>query len=92
MHNLIAGGIKNASFTVSGLNSFKYLRFEGGVHQVQRVPKTEKGGRMHTSTASVAVYPRPSEVESLNNYLSSFVALIILLILPSFSVGGRRYR
>ena len=61
----LIGGIKNATLMISGADSFKYLRFEGGVHQVQRVPKTEKGGRMHTSTASVAVYPRPSEVMNL---------------------------
>lgn len=47
---------------ISGKHSFKLLSIEGGVHRVQRVPATEKGSRMHTSTATVTVYPQPSEV------------------------------
>ncbi len=47
---------------VSGKNSFKLMRFEGGVHRVQRIPTTEKYCRMQTSTVTVAVYPQPSEV------------------------------
>lgn len=55
-------GIRHAIIMVSGDQVFKF-RHEGGVHRVQRVPATEKSGRMHTSTATVAVLPVPSEVE-----------------------------
>lgn len=51
------GGYKEASFEIHGLDSYKKLRFETGVHRVQRVPNTEKNGRVHTSTASVAILP-----------------------------------
>jgi len=51
------GGYKEASFEVSGKDVYKNLRFETGVHRIQRVPATEKIGRVHTSTASVAVLP-----------------------------------
>lgn len=44
------------------LDAYSLLKFEGGVHRVQRVPKTEKAGRIHTSTVAVAVLPQPSEV------------------------------
>lgn len=47
---------------VKGNNSYMNLKYEGGIHRVQRVPKTEKGGRIHTSTASVVILPVPSEV------------------------------
>ncbi len=51
------GGYKEASFEIRGANVYKKLRFETGVHRVQRVPDTEKSGRIHTSTASVAILP-----------------------------------
>ncbi len=51
------GGYKEASFEVKGLGVYKKLRFETGVHRVQRIPETEKSGRVHTSTASVAILP-----------------------------------
>jgi len=50
-------GYKEAQFEIKGLDSYKLLRFETGVHRVQRVPETEKQGRIHTSTASVAILP-----------------------------------
>lgn len=56
-----AGGIKEVIFKVSGDNAFGQLKFEGGVHRVQRVPVTESQGRIHTSTATVAVLPEASE-------------------------------
>lgn len=59
---------------VSGKKSFKILSIEGGVHRVQRVPATEKGSRLHTSTVTVAVYPQPSEVLP-NFYLYSFLEI-----------------
>ncbi len=51
------GGYKEASFEIKGLSVYERLRFETGVHRIQRVPATEKSGRIHTSTASVAILP-----------------------------------
>jgi peptide chain release factor 1 len=51
------GGYKEASFEIDGKEAYKTLRFETGVHRIQRVPETEKSGRVHTSTASVAILP-----------------------------------
>ena len=51
------GGYKEASFEINGRDAYKTLRFETGVHRIQRVPETEKSGRVHTSTASVAILP-----------------------------------
>ena len=51
------GGYKEASFEINGKGVYKALRFETGVHRIQRVPDTEKSGRVHTSTASVAILP-----------------------------------
>jgi peptide chain release factor 1 len=51
------GGYKEASFEIKGLDVYKKLRFETGVHRVQRIPKTESKGRVHTSTASIAILP-----------------------------------
>jgi peptide chain release factor 1 len=57
------GGVKEAVLLVEGEGAFGALRFEGGVHRVQRVPVTEASGRVHTSAASVAVLPEAEEVE-----------------------------
>lgn len=66
------GGVKEAQFEIKGEHSYRTLRFETGVHRVQRVPETEKQGRIHTSTASVAILPiykrtkieiKPSDIE-----------------------------
>ncbi|MCY3563912.1 MAG: peptide chain release factor 1 [Acidimicrobiia bacterium] len=57
------GGYSKVSFAVKGRGSYGMLRYEGGVHRVQRVPKTESQGRVHTSTATVAVLPEADEVE-----------------------------
>jgi peptide chain release factor 1 len=51
------GGYKEASFEIRGQDVYKKLRFETGVHRIQRIPETEKSGRVHTSTASVAILP-----------------------------------
>ena len=51
------GGYKEASFEIKGRDIYKMMRYETGVHRVQRIPATEKNGRVHTSTASVAVLP-----------------------------------
>lgn len=57
------GGVKEVVFSVSGNNVFSDLKFESGVHRVQRVPETEANGRVHTSAASVAVLPEAEEVQ-----------------------------
>ncbi len=57
------GGIKEVTFSVSGKGVYAKLKFESGVHRVQRVPETESQGRIHTSTATVAVLPEPEDVE-----------------------------
>ncbi len=57
------GGIKEVSFEVKGEGVYSHLKYEGGVHRVQRVPVTESGGRIHTSAASVVVMKQPDEVE-----------------------------
>jgi len=58
------GGVKEISFTVVGDGAWSRLKFESGVHRVQRVPETESGGRVHTSTATVAVLPEMEEVDA----------------------------
>jgi len=55
------GGYKEIVFELLGNEAFSKMQYEGGVHRVQRIPKTEKQGRVHTSTASVAVLPKPKE-------------------------------
>lgn len=57
------GGIKEVVFSISGKSAYSKLKFESGVHRVQRVPETESQGRVHTSTATVAVLPEVEDVE-----------------------------
>ena len=57
------GGVKEADFVINGRGAYSRLKFESGVHRVQRVPETESGGRVHTSTATVAVLPEMEEVD-----------------------------
>jgi peptide chain release factor 1 len=57
------GGYKEIIFSLSGESVYKHLKFESGVHRVQRVPETESGGRIHTSTVTVAVLPEAEEVD-----------------------------
>ena len=57
------GGIKEADFVISGRGAWSRMKYESGVHRVQRVPETESGGRVHTSTATVAVLPEMEEVD-----------------------------
>lgn len=57
------GGFKEVIFSISGRNVYSQLKFESGVHRVQRVPETEKQGRVHTSTVTVAVLPEAEEVD-----------------------------
>src|SRR5512140_1886611 len=58
-----AGGIKDATVTIDGEGVFSFLKYESGVHRVQRVPATEAQGRIHTSTATVSVMPEAEEVD-----------------------------
>jgi peptide chain release factor 1 len=57
------GGIKEISFLVNGKGAYSRLKYESGVHRVQRIPETESGGRIHTSTVTVAVLPEAEEVD-----------------------------
>ncbi|XP_048059834.1 peptide chain release factor 1-like, mitochondrial [Megalobrama amblycephala] len=56
------GGVRHAAASISGPLSYKKLKFEAGVHRVQRVPRTESKGRIHTSTMTVAILPQPTEI------------------------------
>ena len=58
-----AGGFKEIIFSVTGSDIYSYLKYESGVHRVQRVPDTETQGRVHTSAATVAVLPEAEEVD-----------------------------
>jgi peptide chain release factor 1 len=62
-HATDIGGFKEVIFSISGKDVYKYLKYEIGVHRVQRVPETEASGRIHTSTATVAVLPEAEEVD-----------------------------
>lgn len=62
-HPTELGGFKEIVFSVTGKDAYKKLKFESGVHRVQRVPQTEASGRIHTSTATVAVLVEPEEVD-----------------------------
>ena len=57
------GGLKDATFMIRGKGAYSKLKYESGVHRVQRVPETESGGRIHTSAASVAIMPEAEEVD-----------------------------
>lgn len=57
------GGVKEADFVLNGRGAWSRMKYESGVHRVQRVPETESGGRVHTSTATVAVLPEMEEVD-----------------------------
>ena len=62
-HPTDINGFKDIIFELKGPSVFQKMKYEGGVHRVQRIPKTEKTGRVHTSTATVAVLPKPKETE-----------------------------
>lgn len=63
MEEIGIGGMKSVTFMVSGQGAYSVLKYESGVHRVQRVPETESGGRIHTSTISVAVLPEAEDVD-----------------------------
>ncbi|XP_055852586.1 peptide chain release factor 1-like, mitochondrial [Episyrphus balteatus] len=61
------GGLRHANLIVHGEDAYDYLKYEAGVHRVQRIPATEKAGRVHTSTISIAVIPRPDDIDCTIN-------------------------
>lgn len=61
------GGLRHANLIVHGDDAYDYLKYEAGVHRVQRIPATEKAGRVHTSTISIAVIPRPDDIDCTIN-------------------------
>uniref|UniRef100_A0A8C9H1H8 Prokaryotic-type class I peptide chain release factors domain-containing protein n=1 Tax=Piliocolobus tephrosceles TaxID=591936 RepID=A0A8C9H1H8_9PRIM len=61
------GGLRHASASIGSSEAYRHTKFEGGVHRVQRVPKTEKQGRIHTSTMTVAILPQPTEINLVIN-------------------------
>lgn len=63
MEEIGIGGMKSVTFMVTGQGAYSILKYESGVHRVQRVPETESGGRIHTSTISVAVLPEAEDVD-----------------------------
>jgi len=63
LHELGLGGLKEAVVSIRGRNVYSHLKYESGVHRVQRVPVTESGGRIHTSTITVAVLPETEDVD-----------------------------
>ncbi len=67
MDEIGIGGLKAASFMISGQGAYSVMKYESGVHRVQRVPETESGGRIHTSTITVAVMPEAEEVDVVIN-------------------------
>ena len=63
IHETGVGGLKSVIFSVEGHKAYGIYKYEGGVHRVQRIPKTESGGRVHTSAATVAVLPEAEQAE-----------------------------
>ena len=63
MEEIGIGGMKSVTFMISGAGAYSVMKYESGVHRVQRVPETESGGRIHTSTITVAVMPEADEVD-----------------------------
>ncbi len=63
MEEIGIGGLKSGTFMISGSGAYSVMKYESGVHRVQRVPETESGGRIHTSTITVAVMPEAEEVD-----------------------------
>ena len=63
MNEIGVGGLKSIIFNIQGQKAYGLYKYEGGVHRVQRIPKTESGGRVHTSAATVAVLPEAEQAE-----------------------------
>ena len=71
------GGCKFASATISGQGVYGRLKYESGIHRVQRVPSTEASGRLHTSAASVAILPQADEVTTLKHDGSYLLTMMV---------------
>ena len=69
------GGYKEISFQITGAGAYSRLKFESGVHRVQRIPETESGGRIHTSTVTVAIMPEAEEVDVEKNRVRVMVSM-----------------
>ena len=82
-HPTEIGGFKEVVFEVEGKGAYSRLKFESGVHRVQRVPDTESSGRIHTSTVTVAVLPEADELDEI------VARTILKLTLPGIWAGGR---
>jgi len=67
LHSSDLDGIKEVIFEINDKNAFSKLQFESGVHRIQRIPETEKSGRIHTSTVTVAVLPKPTQTQMILN-------------------------
>ena len=81
------GGYKEISFSVSGNGAYSKLKFENGAHRVQRVPETESGGRIHTSTATVAVLPEVEDVEiEIRNEDLKLIRIVLVVQVVSTSI------
>ena len=78
------GGVKEADFVINGRGAYSRMKYESGVHRVQRVPETESGGRVHTSTATVAVLPEMEEVDVQIN-----PADIVMQVYRASGAGGQ---
>ncbi len=70
------GGYKEVIANIQGKNAFKYLKYESGVHRVQRIPSTESSGRIHTSTASVAILPEAKDLDVTINQEDLYVEVM----------------
>ena len=78
---------------VSGEDVYRYLKYEAGVHRVQRVPATEKSGRIHTSTVTVAVLPQPEEVQSEDTLITWHYGVYnCITVLWGFSIRSTMFR
>ncbi len=95
------GGLKEGVAVISGKGVFARLKFESGVHRVQRIPETESGGRIHTSAATVAVMPEAEEVDVViedkdlrieTGYMMVVFAVSFVLLAIEFLLRMRRNR
>ena len=89
------GGFKEVVFMITGQGAYSKMKYESGVHRVQRVPETESGGRIHTSTATVAVMPEAEEVETLKwmiDCIQEVTDLPISIDSPSPDVLAQAYK
>ncbi len=81
------GGYKEISFMITGDGAYSRLKYESGVHRVQRVPETETQGRVHTSTVTVAVLPEADDVEvDINQMICRLILSVQVVLVVSISI------